>query len=95
MTYRCSSDIGLDIIAPVNFISPYIKEGLMLKAAENESNTFSNPPSNSEIVNSLQLRDNLLQNFIAFITRNTFGASESSANHSVNVNLKIKLKLVT
>ena len=62
LTYRCS-DIGLDIIAPVNFISPYIKEELMLKAAEDESTTFTNPPSNSEVVNSLQLRDHLLQKF--------------------------------
>ena len=72
LTYRCSSDIGLDIIALVNFISPYIKEGLMLKAAEDEQTTFTNPPSNSEFVNSLQLRDNLLRKFIAFIMMNTF-----------------------
>ena len=63
LTYRCSSDIGLDITAPVNFISPYITEGLMFKAAEEESTTFTSPPSNSEIVNSLQLRDNLLRKF--------------------------------
>ena len=30
LTYSCSSDMGIDIIAPVNFISPYIKEGLIL-----------------------------------------------------------------
>ena len=55
--------MGLDIIALVNFIRPYIKEELILRAAEDESTTFTNPHSNSEIVNSLQFRDNLLQRF--------------------------------
>ena len=35
----------------------------MLKAAEDKSSTFTNPYSNSEIVNSFQLRDNLLRMF--------------------------------
>ena len=47
----------IDIIAPVNFISLYIKEGLILRTAEDKSSTFFNPPSNSEIVSSLQIRD--------------------------------------
>ena len=66
LTYRSSSDKELDIIVPVNFISFYIKERLMLKAAEEESTTFTNPPSNSEIVNSLQLRENLLRKIYRF-----------------------------
>ena len=46
LTYRGSSDMGINIIAPVNFISPYIKEGLIVRIAEDESSTFFNPPSN-------------------------------------------------
>ena len=53
----------IDIIAPVDFISPYIKEGLILRMDEDESSTFLNPPSNSEIVSSLQIRDDMLQRF--------------------------------
>ena len=40
LTYRCSSDKGIDIVAPVNFISSYIKEGVILRMAEDESSTF-------------------------------------------------------
>ena len=63
LTYRCSSDMGIDIISPVNFISSYIKEGTILRMAEDESSTFFNPPSNSEIVSSLRIRDDMLQRF--------------------------------
>ena len=63
LTYRCSTDTGLDIIAPINFISPYVKEGLMLKAAQNESSIFTDPPSKAEIINSLETRDSLFNKF--------------------------------
>ena len=53
LTYRSSSDMGIDTNAPVNFTNPYIKEGLILRMAGDESSTFFNPPSNSEIVSSL------------------------------------------
>ena len=66
LTYRCSSDMGIDIIALVNFISPYIKEGLILINAEDESSTFFNHPSNSDIVSSLRIKDDILQRFHRF-----------------------------
>ena len=49
--YRCSSNLGLDIICPINFINPYVKEGLMFKATE-ESDICSEPPNRLDIVNS-------------------------------------------
>ena len=60
LTYRCSSDMETDIIAPVNFISPYIKERLILRMDEDESSTFFNSSSNSENVSSLRIRDDML-----------------------------------
>ena len=68
LTDRCSSDMGIDIIAPINFISPYIKEGLILRMAEDESSTFFNPASNSEIVSSLRIRDDMLLRLCNILT---------------------------
>ena len=55
--------MGIDIIASINFNSPYTKEGQILRMPEDESSTFLYPPSNSEIVSSLQNRDYMLQRF--------------------------------
>ena len=55
--------MGINIFAPVNFTSPYIKEGLILRMAEDERSIFFNPPSYSEMVSSLRIRDDMLQSF--------------------------------
>ena len=63
LAYRYFSDMGIDVIASINFISPYIKEGLILGMAGDESSTFFNPLSNSESVSSFRIRDDMLQRF--------------------------------
>ena len=52
LIYRCSSNSGLDIISPINFIIIYVKDVLMLKVTE-ESDICTEQPNTLGTVDSL------------------------------------------
>ena len=62
LTNRCSSNSGLGIISPINFIKPNVKPDMVLKATE-ESDICTDPPNRLNIVDSLATRDMLLKSF--------------------------------
>ena len=62
LTYRCSSDSGLEIITPNNFLKPNVNAGLVLKV-DDQNIWDSDPPSQSDVLNSIHTRDSMVDRF--------------------------------
>ena len=62
LTYRCSLDSGLEIITPSSFIKPNVNAGLLLKL-DDRNIWDSDHPSQSDVVSSIQTRDNMGSRF--------------------------------
>ena len=62
LTYRCSSDSGLDIITPNSFLKPNVNASLWLKV-DDDNIWDSDPPSQSDVLDSIQTRDHMVQKF--------------------------------
>ena len=62
LTYRCSSDCGLDIITPNSFLRPNANAGLMIKL-DDQDIWDTEPPSQSDVLKSIQTRDDMVIHF--------------------------------
>lgn len=62
LTYRCSSESELEAITPNCFLRPNVNAGLLLKV-ENPDLCETEPPSRTEVVESINIRDELLTKF--------------------------------
>ena len=62
LTYRCSSDINLEIITTNSFLRPDINTGLVSNL-ENKSVLESDPPSRLDLIKTLESREKLLKDF--------------------------------
>ena len=62
LTYRCSSDKGLEIISPKCFLHPNANSEIVFKPNNNVL-WEDDPPSKSKVVNSLAVRDEMLDKF--------------------------------
>ena len=60
LTYRCSDDFGLEVISPSNFLNPYVENSLLIK---NPKGLLSNTKARKVLIESLETRDSLLENF--------------------------------
>ena len=60
LTYRCAEDFGLEVISPNDFLNPYLDNSLLIK---NPKGLLSNTKARKVLIESLETRDNLLENF--------------------------------
>ena len=60
LTYRCSDNNDLEVITPINFLNPYGCNTLLVK---NSSAVYPRNKSGRDLAESLDLRDQLMDNF--------------------------------
>ena len=60
LTYRCTDNMGLEILTPNHFLKPYAETSLLIK---NPKDLFPSSVSRRQLVHSLEIRNNMLQNF--------------------------------
>ena len=60
LTYRSTENMGLEILTPNHFLKPYAETSLLIK---NPKDLFPSSVSRRQLVKSLEMRNNMLQNF--------------------------------
>ena len=60
LTYRCSEDLGLEVISPNDFLHPYVENSLLIK---NPKGILPYTKARKVLIQSLEARDSLLENF--------------------------------
>ena len=60
LTYRCSEDLGLEVISPNNFLHPYVENSLLI---QNPKGILPYTKARKVLIESLETRDSLLEKF--------------------------------
>ena len=92
LTYRCSSDSGLEIISPNCFIRPLINSDFLFK--DPEASVFTaDPPSRKVLIKSLQDRDKILEDFRSIYYEEYLLSLREQCKdlHQINFSNKIKI----